>query len=74
MLIETTAKAVCSILRLHIQSVLEKTGMEEQNGFATNCGCTDGLFSIKVALQKRREHGLDTWALFVDLILVDKGV
>jgi hypothetical protein len=48
--------------------------MEEQNGFTTNSGCTDGLFSIKVVLQKRREHGEDTWALFVDLIKAFESV
>ena len=55
---------------------LEETGMDEQNGFTTNSGCTYGIFFDQSgpALQKRREHGLDTWALFVDLILVDKGV
>ena len=33
-----------------------------------NRGCRDGIFSLKLALQKRREHGLGTWTVFVDLV------
>ena len=45
-----------------------KEGLEEQNGFMPHRGCRDGIFSLKLALQKRREHGLGTWAVFVDLV------
>ncbi len=33
-------------------------------------GCCDGILSlvVKLALQKRREHGLGTWAVFIDLV------
>lgn len=68
MLIETAAKIVCSILGNRIQNFLNESGLEEQNGFTPGRGGLDGIFSLKVALQKRREHGLDTWAVFIDLI------
>ena len=55
MLIECAAKIVCTILGWRIQSVLSLEGLEEQNGFTPKRGCADGLFSLKVALQKRRE-------------------
>jgi len=29
---------------------------------------TDAVFSIKVALKKHREHNLETWVLFLDLV------
>ena len=31
-------------------------------------GCCDGIFTVKMALQKRHEHGLSTWAVFIDLV------
>ena len=30
--------------------------------------CCDGIFSVKLALRKRHEHGLGTWAVFIDLV------
>ena len=48
--------------------ILVEEGLEEQNGFMPNRGCRDGIFFLKLALQKRREHGLGTWAVFVDLV------
>ena len=29
---------------------------------------TDAVFTVKTALKKRREHGLETWVLFLDLV------
>mmetsp|Transcript_37803 Transcript_37803/g.100444 ORF Transcript_37803/g.100444 Transcript_37803/m.100444 type:complete len:132 (-) Transcript_37803:7-402(-) len=72
MLIETTVKIVCSNLGNRIQNFLNKNGLEEQNGFSPGRGSLDGIFSLKVALQKRCEHGLDTWAVFIDLIGVPR--
>ena len=31
-------------------------------------GCTDGIFTVKMAIKKRREHGLETWIMFLDLV------
>eukprot|EP00292_Cryptomonas_paramecium_P032853 CAMPEP_0113677242 /NCGR_PEP_ID=MMETSP0038_2-20120614/9142_1 /TAXON_ID=2898 /ORGANISM="Cryptomonas paramecium" /LENGTH=81 /DNA_ID=CAMNT_0000594465 /DNA_START=611 /DNA_END=853 /DNA_ORIENTATION=+ /assembly_acc=CAM_ASM_000170 len=44
-----------------------KIGLEEQNGFTPGRGSLDGIFSLKVALQKRREHGLVFLISFPDL-------
>ena len=30
--------------------------------------CCDRIFTVKLALQKRHEHGLGTWAVFIDLV------
>ena len=68
MLLDTMAKVVSSIISKRLQRVLLEVGIEEQNGFMPRRGCVDGIFSLKVALQKRREHGLDSWLLFIDLI------
>jgi hypothetical protein len=48
--------------------ILESEGLEEQNGFMRHRGCCDGIFAVKMALQKRHEHGLGTCAVFIDLV------
>jgi len=50
------------------EKILEPEGLEEQNGFVKQRGCCDGIFTVKMALQKRHEHGLSTWAVFIDLV------
>ena len=69
MLIESPVKVITSIIANRISiHVLETEGLEEQNGFMRQRGCCDGIFSVKLALQKRHEHGLGTWAVFIDLV------
>ncbi|NBO66980.1 MAG: hypothetical protein EBU88_19410 [Acidobacteria bacterium] len=69
MLMEAAPKLVSSIISSRIKKhILMKEGLKEQNGFMPHRGCRDGIFSLKLALQKRREHGLGTWAVFVDLV------
>jgi hypothetical protein len=69
MLIEAPVKVISSILAKRISVyILESEGLEEQNGFMRHRGCCDGIFAVKMALQKRHEHGLGTWAVFIDLV------
>ena len=68
MLLDSVAKIVSSVISFRLQNILKDVGCEYQNGFTSRRGCADGLFSIKMALQKRKEHELDTWLLFIDLI------
>ena len=48
--------------------VMEKFGFDAQVGFRWDRGTIDGLFTTFVGLSKRKEHGLETWALFIDLV------
>ena len=41
---------------------------EAQCGFRNGRGCTDGTFTIKLLVTKRREHNQETWILFLDLV------
>ena len=69
MLIESPSKILSAIMANRIQEqILEPEGLEEQNGFMRQRGCCDGIFTVKMALQKRHEHGLSTWAVFIDLV------
>jgi hypothetical protein len=47
--------------------VMEKFGFGAQVGFRWDRGKTGGLFTTFVELSEREEHGLETWALFIDL-------
>jgi hypothetical protein len=69
MLIESPVQGISSILPNRISVyILESEGLEEQNGFMCHRGCCDGIFAVKMALQKRHEHGLGTLAVFIDLV------
>ena len=37
-------------------------------GVRSGRGCTGAIFTIKMTLKRRREHGLESWVLFLDLV------
>ena len=41
---------------------------EPQCGFRPERGCIDAIYTIKMALKKRREHGKESWIFFLDLV------
>jgi hypothetical protein len=47
---------------------LKGFGVEEQAGSTPGKGFSDATFSLKTALQNLREHGQESWVLFVDLV------
>jgi hypothetical protein len=67
-LVEVGSKIVSSIMSARVQVVQEAEGLEAQSGFRWRRGTTDGLFALNQALRKRKEHGLETYVLFLDLI------
>ncbi len=42
--------------------------MDSPTGVRPDRGTIDGLFTTFVGLHKRKEYGLETWALFIDLV------
>jgi hypothetical protein len=67
-LLDVLSKIVSTVMNARMAIVQEDNGLEAQTGFRSNRGTIDGTFSINIALQKRKEHGLATWALFIDLV------
>jgi exonuclease III len=67
-LLDIASKILSSIMVGRMQLVQKEFGLEMQNGFKNGCGTVDGLFNTSLGLQKRKEHGLDTWVLFIDLM------
>jgi hypothetical protein len=69
MLIESPSQILSAIMANRIQEqVLEPEGLKEQNGSMRQRGCCDRIFTVKLAPQKRHEHGLSTWGVFIDLV------
>ena len=46
----------------------EGGGPRSQFGFRPARGYGDGLFTVMEGLRKRREHNLESWCCFIDLI------
>ena len=69
MLLETSYKIVATVLNKRLQLIEENLeNHESQCGFRPGRGCTDATFTVKMAMKKRREHGLESWILFLDLV------
>ena len=68
MLLEAAYKIVTIILHERLLPIEEGLDHETQCGFRPGRGCTDGVFTVKLAMKKRREHGLESWILFIDLV------
>ncbi len=47
---------------------LATEGHEDPNGFRPERGTCDRICSLKIALQKRKEHGVSSWVVFIDLL------
>ena len=68
MLLESAYKIIAIILHNRLSPIVESLDHEPQCGFRPGRGCVDGIFTVKMAMKKRREHGLETWILFLGLV------
>ena len=68
MLLETAYKIIAIILHTRLLPIQENLDIESQCGFRPQRSCSDAVFTVKLAIKKRREHGLETWVLFLDLV------
>ena len=68
MLLEVAYKIRAALLHMRLLPVQESLDHEPQYGFRPGRGCTDAIFTIKIALKKRREHGTESWVFFLDLV------
>ena len=71
-MLEVAYKIIAQILLLACLKVIkeakEHLDHENQCGFRNGRGCSDGSFTIKALLIKRREHDLETWVFFLDVV------
>ena len=68
MLLDTASKTIPMDINDRLQRLLKELGIEEQHGISSGRGCTDGGFCIRQTSKKRRENGLVSWVLFVDVV------
>jgi hypothetical protein len=47
---------------------IAKHGIQAQFGSQPLVGCRDLIFALRLMLELRRDHNLQTWALYVDLV------
>eukprot|EP00957_Ditylum_brightwellii_P046625 3537886-Ditylum_brightwellii.AAC.1 len=67
-LLETSYKVLASIFARRINPMIRDHKLEAQCGSINSKGCPDANFSLKSALELRREHDIPTHVLFVDLV------
>ena len=68
MLLEVAYKIIAILLHSRLLPIQEGLDHEPQCGFRPGRGCTDAIYTVKIALKKRREHGLESWVFFLDLV------
>jgi len=68
MLLEVLYKIVANLIKARLTPIQESLEQESQCGFRPGRGCSDASFSLRLAIKKRREHGLETWVLLLDLV------
>ena len=67
-LLDAVAKIMSTILTYRLNKILKLDGLEMQNGFTPGRGTVDGSFCVRTLLKKRKEHGLETYGYFLDLV------
>jgi len=67
-LLESAYKIVAIIIHTRLLPIQESLPIEPQCGFRPGRGCMDAIFTMKSAVRKRREHGQESWILFLDLV------
>ena len=68
MLLETCYKIVANILHARLLPIAEQIDNETQCGFRPERSCADAIFTVKLAMKKRKEHNMETWILFLDFV------
>ena len=68
MLLEVAYKTIAKIFHSRLVPIAEKLDHEPQSGFRPGRGCGDAVFTVKLAMKKRREHCNETWIIFLDLV------
>ena len=68
MLLEVLLKVVKQLLKARLSPIQESLDHESQCGFRPNKGCTDANFVLRLVTKRRKEHGLETWVLLLDLV------
>jgi len=67
-LLDVTYKILAAIIAYRMSPHIRDYGMEEQRGCLQHKGCPNAVSPLKTAIQLRREHKLESFVVFVDLV------
>jgi len=65
-LFPTAYKLFANIIRNRLNEHLEDEMVEEQCGFRKGRSCIDAVFTVQQIMEKRKEHNLPLFVLFID--------
>jgi len=65
-LLPTAYKLFANIIKIRLNEYLEDEMVEEQCGFRKGRSCTDAIFTVQQIMEKRKEHNLPLFLLFID--------
>ena len=65
-LLPTAYKLFANIIKNRLNEHLEDELVEEQCGFRKGRSCTDAIFTVQQIVEKRKEHNLPLFLLFID--------
>jgi hypothetical protein len=63
---QTIYKLFANIIKNRPNEHLEDEMVEEQCGFRKGRSCTDAIFTVQQIIEKRKEHNLPLFLLFID--------
>jgi len=69
MLLEAAYKGIAILIHERLQPVGSTLDYESQCGFRLGRGCQDAIFSVNLAMKKRRKHNNETWILHTFFLL-----
>lgn len=67
-LLNVTYIILATIIDERMNPHIRYDGMEEQCGYLKRKSCPDAVFPLKKAIQLRREHNLESYVVFIDLV------
>jgi len=65
-LLPTAYKLFTNIIKNRLNEHVEEEMVEEQCGFREGGSCTDAIFTVQQIIEKRKEHNLPLFLLFID--------
>ena len=57
-----------NIMRIYLAPLVEELDHESQCGFRPKWETGDAIFTLKMALKKRKEHNLESWVILIDFV------
>ena len=67
-MLEVGQKIISSIMRIRLAPLVEELDHESQCGFRPKQVTGDAIFTLNMALKKRKENNLESWVLFIDFV------